>query len=74
MDSPNQNPLPEPAATPTPENKPRRAHTGGLFLIILGILFLLRELFPWWRFDHLWPLILIGVGLWLVYRKDGRTP
>lgn len=37
--------------------------TGPLILIVIGVLFLLNNLFPdVYRFSRLWPVILIAVG------------
>jgi phage shock protein C len=41
---------------------------GGL-LIIIGLLFFLRQFFSWVSFNYMWPLILIGVGLVLLMRR-----
>jgi hypothetical protein len=37
--------------------------TGPIVLIVIGVLFLLNNLFPdVYRFSRLWPVILIAVG------------
>ena len=53
---------------------------GGIILIILGAIFLLEEFdLIWWAdFDHLWPLILITIGGYLIFKEkinptDGPT-
>lgn len=43
----------------------------GLALIFLGVVFLLNNLIPWFRFSYLWPVILIVVGLALLL-KTGK--
>lgn len=45
---------------------------GGVVLIILGVLFLLDR---WFNIDFgdLWPLILIAIGVWLLF-KDRISP
>jgi hypothetical protein len=54
--------------------------TGGLILVGIGTLFLLKKLgiFPGLDIGDLWPLILIIVGLALIVgyfrRINGRTP
>jgi hypothetical protein len=49
-----------------------RRHRGGLFvgmlLIIIGIGFLLQNLFSWFSFDYVWPVIIIAVGLYFIMR------
>lgn len=49
-----------------------RAPVGALILIGLGTLFLLDnfELFHFRWFDRLWPLLLIGLGVWWAYRRS----
>ena len=37
--------------------------TGPVLLIVLGILFLLNNFIPDFRFSRLWPVILIVIGL-----------
>lgn len=59
-------------ASTAPQKKYRGGNFGGIFLILLGSLFLLEEIFPFWGFDRLWPLILIAVGIWLVYRHQDK--
>ncbi len=39
----------------------------GLALILIGVLFLFDNLFFWFDFDHLWPLIVIGAGLMMIF-------
>ena len=40
----------------------------GVFLIILGILFLLQNIIPFYFLNRLWPLLFIFLGAFLVYR------
>jgi hypothetical protein len=41
----------------------------GVFLILLGILFLLQNIIPYYLFvNRLWPLVFILLGAYLVYR------
>jgi phage shock protein C len=35
----------------------------GLALIIVGLIFLLNNVIPWFHFGHLWPLVLIVLGI-----------
>jgi Na+/H+ antiporter NhaA len=51
---------PAPPADSTP--------TGAIVLIALGVIFLLGNL-NWLRVGRLWPLVLIGVGLWIAYKR-----
>jgi Domain of unknown function (DUF5668)/B-box zinc finger len=48
--------------------------TAAIVLIALGVLFLLDNLgfFHWHWMGHLWPLILIAIGVWLFARRCGR--
>src|SRR5436309_14557733 len=46
--------------------------TGAFVLIGLGVLFLLHTMGLWFfNMDRLWPLILIGIGGWLLARRTG---
>jgi len=41
----------------------------GIFLILLGILFLLQNIIPYyWFVNRLWPLVFVLLGAYLVYR------
>jgi hypothetical protein len=40
----------------------------GVFLIILGVIFLLHNLIPFYFLNRFWPLIFILLGAFLVYR------
>lgn len=50
--------------------------TAAIVLIGLGVLFLLDNLgiFRWHWIGHLWPIILIVIGVWLFARRTGRLP
>lgn len=48
---------------------------GGLFLIFLGVIFLLNNLGfigwdIWLAFANFWPLILVAVGIRLIFRNN----
>jgi hypothetical protein len=57
----------EPPPPPPQENAP----IGAIVLIGLGVLFLLSN-FGMFRIDHLWPLFLIGIGLWIAYKRTSQ--
>ena len=42
-----------------------------LLLIALGVIFLLDNL-GILRMHHLWPLFLIGIGLWIAYKRTAQ--
>ena len=46
----------------------RRKQLAGLILILVGVIFLLSNfgLFWWWDWDTTWPVIIMGVGLFLL--------
>ena len=52
------------------ERRTRTNIVGGTLLILLGLLFLSYQLFPgqfgWLRVEVTWPLIVVGVGLFLL--------
>jgi LiaF transmembrane domain/B-box zinc finger len=45
---------------------------GAVILIGLGVLFLLQNIVGF-EFGHFWPLILIGLGVWLASKRFGTT-
>ena len=47
----------------------RRRNALGIILIILGALFLMGSLniFSWFRWVYLWPLIIIAIGLIIIF-------
>jgi hypothetical protein len=49
----------------------RREPVGAVILIALGVLFLLGQFdwFSWHIFQYFWPLLLIGLGVWLIVRR-----
>jgi hypothetical protein len=49
--------------------KDRTAAAWGIFLIGLGVVFLLRNVIPYYYINRLWPLVFIGLGAYLVYRS-----
>ena len=59
----------------TPQPEPSRFPVGAIVLIGIGFLFLLSTLnlfaFDW--FEHLWPLFLIGLGIYMFYRQRQRA-
>ena len=54
----------EPPPAPPQDNAP----IGAIVLIALGVIFLLQNL-GIFHAHSLWPLLLIGVGLWIVYKR-----
>lgn len=66
---------PNPGAPGMPPAPPvywrRKEPVGAVILIALGLLFLVGQLdlFSGKVFDLTWPLILIGLGVWLVVRR-----
>jgi len=47
----------------------RRRNFFGIILIVLGVLFLMGSLnlFAWFKWSYLWPLILVAVGLIIIF-------
>ncbi len=41
----------------------------GLFLVLLGLILLVRKFFWWFSFHSIWPILLIIVGLFLLLHK-----
>ncbi len=44
----------------------------GAVLIIVGVFFVVRENFWWWHLERFWPLLLIVVGIFLIFRFNNR--
>ena len=44
---------------------------GGAILVLVGLYFLLRNLgyLYWLSFDIVWPVVLIAIGVFLVFRR-----
>ena len=67
----------DPGVPPVPPVPPiawrRKEPIGAIILIGLGLLFLLGQLdiFNGRLFEFTWPLLLIGIGVWLVIRRMG---
>jgi TM2 domain-containing membrane protein YozV len=63
---------PPPLQVEPPPPSPRdNTPIGAIVLIALGIVFLLSNL-GMFRVDHVWPLFLIGIGLWIAYKRTTR--
>lgn len=47
-----------------------QSNTFGIILIVLGVFFLLKNVFSWhwFSFRYIWPLILIGIGGSIIYK------
>jgi uncharacterized membrane protein YvbJ len=45
----------------------------GAIMILVGLSFLLERTFAWIRFDNLWPLIIIGIGLLIVFNATQKN-
>jgi hypothetical protein len=59
---------PEGQSIPASSKQSARSITGGLILILLGVLFLADNLMPAIRFRDYWPLILVAIGVWLIVK------
>lgn len=59
---------------PPPQMWRRREPIGAIVLIGLGVLFLLGQLniFTGRMFEFSWPVLLIGLGVWLMIRRIGE--
>jgi phage shock protein C len=44
----------------------------GLALIIVGLIFLLNNIIPWFHFGHLWPLVLIVLGIVILTKAQKK--
>jgi hypothetical protein len=66
-------PIPPPLPASSPNRWQRNSGTfwGGGTLILIGVYFLLANLglLDWLKWDYVWPVVLIAIGLWLVVRR-----
>jgi hypothetical protein len=67
-------PAPPTATPPTPPETPdeeqrRRRMAFGFVLIFLGILFLIQQFVPAFDWGRFWPVLLIGLGAYLLLRE-----
>lgn len=54
----------------------RRNKNGAFFLIVFGLIFQVAELdlFRWWRWRNLWPIMMIAIGVWMLMQHlTGRN-
>ena len=49
----------------------KKPSIAGIILILLGLILLLRT-FHIYVIGFFWPLVLIGLGLWVIYRRGRR--
>jgi phage shock protein C len=59
---------------PAPKTGGRNELTGGLtflgvFLIVLGVYFLIKQFIPFGLLNYFWPIIIIGLGVFLLIPK-----
>ena len=64
-------PAPPLQVTPPPPPTNDNAPIGAIVLLVLGFFFLMSNL-GFLRMGKLWPLILIGFGLWIAYKRTAR--
>jgi phage shock protein PspC (stress-responsive transcriptional regulator) len=55
------------------KDQPSSRNTGGIILVLLGLFFLLGNLFSFDFLGRLWPLILIVIGIILLTRKSDKV-
>lgn len=61
----------EAPASPMADRKEKGAYLTGLILIVIGAIFLFSNLFHWFEFWELWPVILIVIGAVIVIKAKG---
>lgn len=56
------------AQTVAPDKSEASRLLPGLILIVVGLVFLMNNLIPWFGFSYLWPVFLIAVGAALLFK------
>jgi phage shock protein PspC (stress-responsive transcriptional regulator) len=51
------------------KEKNSRRIVGGVILILLGSIFFMKKIIPEFDFEYIWPIFLIGIGFYLIYRS-----
>ncbi len=61
-------------STTSPETHHRRQLFFGITLLVVGVLLLAGNLnlFSWFRWQFIWPVIIIGVSLLIIFRARGK--
>ncbi len=52
------------------EKNKKNRNAIGVILMLLGIFFFARRMFYWIDFAYIWPLLLVGIGLYFIIKKD----
>lgn len=42
----------------------------GAFLVLLGLAFLFKNIFTWFSFNYVWPIMIILLGIYLISRRE----
>ena len=43
----------------------------GIIFVIVGLVFLLNNILPWFRLDIIWPLVLVVLGIAILLKTSG---
>lgn len=63
----------KPSGESTPEKKEYSSwnkYIPGAILVVIGMFFLLHNHWWWWEVERLWPLLLIAIGAFLIFRMN----
>jgi phage shock protein C len=73
---PPMNPQPDPQFFTQPKKRSTGGIIVGTILLMLGTFCLLDQfdIIPDWDLEHLWPLILIGVGIVVIFTGSKKQP
>jgi phage shock protein PspC (stress-responsive transcriptional regulator) len=69
-------PLKDPAFFNQPKSKSTGTIIAGAVLVLVGTIFIMDNLniIPDWDMEHLWPLILIAVGIIIIFSGTKKQP
>ncbi len=62
--------IPENSKASEPLKETKGSVVIGMILLMIGIVFLFRNLFHWFHFGIVWPAVLIVLGVYLIVKKS----
>lgn len=60
---------PDFTSEPAPKERGNGGKVAGIILVVLGVLFMLDRWFPFYSFDKMWPLFLVIIGFFVMFKR-----